>query len=61
MRFPVFFTQSLSFLNYQVRMQKERGRNNATSLFRVHELPCDQQTRNLPLVDAAHATAVPGT
>jgi len=42
-------------------MQKERGRNNATSLFRVHELPCDQQTRNLPLVDAAHATAVPGT
>ena len=45
--FAVFFTQSPSFLDYQVRMQKERGRNNATSLFGVHEIPSDQQTRNL--------------
>ena len=45
--FSVFFTQSPSFLDYQVRMQKERGRNNATSLFGVHQIPCDQQSRNL--------------
>lgn len=45
--FAVFFTQSPSFLDYQVRMQKERGRNNATSLFGVYKIPCDQQTRNL--------------
>jgi hypothetical protein len=45
--FAVFFTQSPSFLDYQVRMQKERGRNNATSLFGVHKIPCDQQCRNL--------------
>ena len=45
--FAVFFTQSPSFLDYQVRMQKERGRNNATSLFGVHKIPCDPQSRNL--------------
>ncbi|MBP6807846.1 MAG: ISNCY family transposase [Chromatiaceae bacterium] len=45
--FAVFFTQSPSFLDYPVRMQKERGRNNATSLFGVHKIPCDQQSRNL--------------
>jgi hypothetical protein len=45
--FSVFFTQSPSFLDYQTRMQKERGRNNATSLFGVHRLPSDQQIRNL--------------
>jgi hypothetical protein len=45
--FAVFFTQSPSFLDDQVRMQKERGRNNAASLFGVHKIPCDQQTRNL--------------
>ena len=45
--FSVFFTQNPSFLDYQVRMQKERGRNNAASLFGVHKIPCDQQIRNL--------------
>ena len=45
--FSVFFTQSPSFLDYQKRMQKERGRNNATSLFGVHRIPSDQQIRNL--------------
>ena len=45
--FAVFFTQSPSFLDYQVRMQKERGRNNAMSLFGVHKIPCDPQSRNL--------------
>ncbi len=34
--FSVFFTQSPSFLDYQVRMHKERGHNNATALFGVH-------------------------
>ncbi len=45
--FAIFFTQSLSFLDYQVRMQKARGRNHATSLFGAHAIPCDQQIRNL--------------
>ena len=45
--FSVFFTQSPSFLDYQVRMQKERGRNNAASLCGVHGIRRDQQTRNL--------------
>ena len=45
--FAVFFTQSPSFLDYQRRMQKERGRNNASALFGVHRIPSDQQTRNL--------------
>lgn len=45
--FSVFFTQSPSFLDYQVRMQQERGRNNATSLFGVHRIPCTQQICNL--------------
>ncbi len=45
--FAVFFTQSPSFLDYQVRMQKARGRNNATALFGVHRIPSDQQIRNL--------------
>lgn len=35
----VFFIQSPSFLDYQVRMQKERGRYNATALFGVHRIP----------------------
>ena len=45
--FSVFFTQSPSFLNYQVRMQKERGRNNAASLFGIHLIPSTQQICNL--------------
>lgn len=45
--FAVFFTQSPLFLDYQVRMQEERGRNNATALFGVHQIPSDQQIRNL--------------
>jgi hypothetical protein len=45
--FAVFFTQSPSFLDYQVRMQKERGRNNAEALFGVHQIPSDPQIRNL--------------
>ena len=45
--FSVFFMQSPSFLDFQVRMQKERGRNNANALFGVHEIPCTQQICNL--------------
>lgn len=45
--FSVFFTQSPSFLDYQVRMQKQRGRNNAQSLFGVHKIPSENQIRNL--------------
>ena len=45
--FSVFFTQSPSFLDWQSRMQKEKGRNNANSLFGVHKIPSDAQIRNL--------------
>ena len=45
--FAVFFSQSPSFLDSQVRMQKQLGRNNASSLFGVYEIPCDHQIRNL--------------
>jgi hypothetical protein len=45
--FAVFFTQSPSFLDYQVRMQQERGRNNADSLFGVHQIPSTPQIRTL--------------
>jgi hypothetical protein len=45
--FSIFFTQSPSFLDSQVRMQKQLGRNNALTLFEVHKIPCDNQIRNL--------------
>jgi len=45
--FSVFFTQSPSFLDYQVRMQKELGKNNAQSIFGVHKIPSDNQIRNI--------------
>jgi len=45
--FAVFFSQSPSFLDSQVRMQKQQGKNNVSSLFGVHEIPCDNQIRNL--------------
>ncbi len=45
--FAVFFSQSPSFLDSQVRMQKPLGRNNASSLFGVHEIPCDNPIRHL--------------
>jgi hypothetical protein len=41
--FSVFFMQFPSFLEYQRRMQQTQGRNNAQSLFGVHEIPCDNQ------------------
>lgn len=45
--FAIFFTQSPSFLDSQVRMQKQLGKNNAASLFGVHQIPSDNQIRNL--------------
>ena len=45
--FGVFFTQSPSFLSYQRDMQREKGRNNAQSLFGVKKIPSDNQIRNL--------------
>ena len=45
--FAIFFTQSPSFLDSQVRMQKLQGKNNAASLFGVHQIPSDNQIRNL--------------
>jgi len=45
--FSTFFTQSPSFLDSQVRMQKQQGKNNAASIFGVHQIPSDNQIRNL--------------
>jgi len=45
--FSVFFMQSPSFLDHQSRMQSQRGRNNAHSLFGVHLIPSSNQIRNL--------------
>lgn len=45
--FSAFFMQSPSFLDYQRRMRKEHGRNNAGSLFGVHQIPSTQQICNL--------------
>lgn len=45
--FSLFFTQSRSFLAHQRDMQRERGKNNANSLFGVFKLPSDQQIKNL--------------
>ena len=45
--FSVFFTQSPSFLDWQTRMQKQHGKNNAESLFGAHRIPSDAQIRNL--------------
>lgn len=43
----VFFSQSPSFLDSQIRMQKLLGKNNAASLFGIHDIPCDNQIRNM--------------
>lgn len=45
--FSVFFMQSPSFLAYQRTMQGVKGRNNAQGLFGVHQIPSDNQIRNL--------------
>lgn len=57
--FGVFFMQSPSFLAHQRDMQRQKGQNNASSLFEVEQIPSDGQIRNLldPL-DAAQLEAV---
>ena len=45
--FGIFFTQSPSFLAYQRDMERNKGKNNAASLFGVTQIPSDQQIRNL--------------
>jgi hypothetical protein len=45
--FAIFYVQSRSFLAYQRDMQRQRGKNNAHSLFGVKQIPCDSQLRNL--------------
>ena len=45
--FGIFFTQSPSFLAYQRDMQRNKGQNNAASLFGVTQMPSDQQMRNM--------------
>ena len=45
--FSVFFTQSPSFLDYQIRMQQQHGTNNAHTLFGVHQIPSNNQIRNI--------------
>lgn len=45
--FSVFFTQSPSFLDYPVRLQKERGCHNVTALFGMPQIPSAPQIRNL--------------
>ena len=43
----VFYMQSPSFLEWQRRMQRRKGKNNATSLFGLQRLPSPEQIRNL--------------
>jgi hypothetical protein len=45
--FSVFFTQTPSFLVYQRMMEGSKGNSNAQSLFGVHQIPSDNQIRNL--------------
>jgi hypothetical protein len=45
--FSVFFTQSPSFLAHQRDTKLRKGRSNAESLFRLKDLPSDNQIRNL--------------
>jgi hypothetical protein len=45
--FSVFFMQSPSFLEYQKRMEQTKGRSNVQSLFGAHQIPSNNQSRNL--------------
>jgi len=44
--FSGFFMQSPSFLEYQRRLDQWLGRNNAQTLFGVHQIPSDHQIRH---------------
>ena len=45
--FSVFFTQSPSFLSHQQMMQRQKGSNNACSIFSITKIPSDNQIRAL--------------
>ena len=45
--FSIFFTQSPSFLAFQIAMQKNKGLNNAKSLFGIQKIPSDNHIRDL--------------
>lgn len=45
--FGIFLTHSPSFLDYQRRLQRNKGHNNAHTLFGVEQIPCDNQIRKL--------------
>ena len=45
--FSVFFTQSPSFLSYQISMEQNKGNNNGRTLFGIDTIPCDNQIRSL--------------
>lgn len=45
--FGIFYTQSPSFLEYQNHLQQAKGHNNASTLFGVEQIPCNNQIRNL--------------
>lgn len=45
--FSVFFTQSPSFLSFQTMMEKNKGNNNARTIFGLEAIPSDNQIRNL--------------
>jgi len=45
--FSVFFTQSPSFLAFQKSMQKNKGVNNAQSLFGIRKIPSDNHIRDM--------------
>jgi hypothetical protein len=45
--FSVFFTQTPSFLAFQRTIEKSKGRSNVQTLFGVHQIPSDNQIRDL--------------
>src|SRR5918997_1730851 len=45
--FSVFFMQSPSFLEHQRTMQDTQGKDNAQTLFGVHQVPTDNHIRSL--------------
>ena len=56
--FAVFFTQSASFLAHQRDMKRQRGQNNAESVFRIGRIPSDNHIRDLlDPVSAKHFAA----
>jgi hypothetical protein len=45
--FPVFFTQSPSFLAFQRTMEQNKGKSNARTLSGMDRIPCDNHIRDL--------------